>query len=171
MTSASTGGVIGSAGVVKVSCVLRQWVVQLISAYNWARPATLVTSKGRGWGCFILFLAFILVLPVPLLFSPFFWQTTQWPTRVDMSNRTQICICVEPPASVTRSDSRRLETGGHRFNPAEACSILSWRLIAKYFLRSFSPFRWFEKEGHLSVSGKRMCTIMVNRSELGQPAR
>ena len=47
--------------------VVCQWVVQLILAYNWARPATLVTSKGRGWGCFILFLAFILVvLPVPL---------------------------------------------------------------------------------------------------------
>ena len=24
-------------------------------------------------------------------------------------------------------------------------NILSWRLIMKYFLRSFSPFRWFKK--------------------------
>ena len=24
-------------------------------------------------------------------------------------------------------------------------SILSWRLIMKYFLHSFSPFRWFKK--------------------------
>ena len=29
--------------------------------------------------------------------------------------------------------------------PAEADNILSWRLIIKYFLRSFSPFRWFKK--------------------------
>ena len=29
--------------------------------------------------------------------------------------------------------------------PAEVGIILSWRLIMKYFLRSFSPFRWFKK--------------------------
>ena len=29
--------------------------------------------------------------------------------------------------------------------PAEVGNILSWRLIPKYFLRSFSPFRWFKK--------------------------
>ena len=29
--------------------------------------------------------------------------------------------------------------------PAEVSNILSWRLIVKYFLRSFSPFRWFKK--------------------------
>ena len=29
--------------------------------------------------------------------------------------------------------------------PAEVANILSWRLIMKYFLRSFSPFRWFKK--------------------------
>ena len=28
---------------------------------------------------------------------------------------------------------------------AKAGNILSWRLIMKYFLRSFSPFRWFKK--------------------------
>ena len=43
--------------------------------------------------------------------------------------------------------------------PAEVGNILSWRLIMKYFLRSFSPFHW------LSVSGERMCTILVNRLE------
>ena len=31
--------------------------------------------------------------------------------------------------------------------PAEVGNILSWRLIVKYFLRSFSPFRWFKKGG------------------------
>ena len=29
--------------------------------------------------------------------------------------------------------------------PVEVGNILSWRLIMKYFLRSFSPFRWFKK--------------------------
>ena len=29
--------------------------------------------------------------------------------------------------------------------PAEVGNILSWRLIMKYFLRSFSPFPWFKK--------------------------
>ena len=29
--------------------------------------------------------------------------------------------------------------------PAEVGNILSWRSIMKYFLRSFSPFRWFKK--------------------------
>ena len=29
--------------------------------------------------------------------------------------------------------------------PAEVGNILSWRLIMKYFSRSFSPFRWFKK--------------------------
>ena len=30
--------------------------------------------------------------------------------------------------------------------PAEVGNILSWRLIMKYFLQSFSPFRWFKKD-------------------------
>ena len=29
--------------------------------------------------------------------------------------------------------------------PAKVGNILSWRLIMKYFLRSFSPFCWFKK--------------------------
>ena len=48
--------------------------------------------------------------------------------------------------------------------PAEVGNILSWRLIMKYFLRSFSPFSLIQ-EGQLSVSGERMCTILVNRLE------
>ena len=48
--------------------------------------------------------------------------------------------------------------------PAEVGNILSWRLIMKYFLRSFSPFPLIQ-EGQLSVSGERMCTILVNRIE------
>ena len=50
------------------------------------------------------------------------------------------------PASVAQLDARPtgdLEVVGS--TPAEVSNILSWRLIMKYFLRSFSPFRWFEK--------------------------
>ena len=40
----------------------------------------------------------------------------------------------------------RLETRRSRVQPpAEVGNILSWRLIMKYFLRSFSPFRWLKK--------------------------
>ena len=44
--------------------------------------------------------------------------------------------------------------------PAEVGNILSWKLIMKYFLSL--PLI---QEGQLSVSGKRMCTILVNRLE------
>ena len=37
--------------------------------------------------------------------------------------------------------------------PAEVGNILSWRLIMKYFLQSFSPFRWF-KEGSCQFLAK-----------------
>ena len=50
------------------------------------------------------------------------------------------------PASVARLDAR--PTGDQEVagsTPAEVGNILSWRLIMKYFLRSFSPFRWFKK--------------------------
>ena len=66
------------------------WGVQLILAYSWARPAILVTGKGRGgMFLFLLFLHFhscSAFFPVPLfhlfyclfyLFSPFLWETTQ----------------------------------------------------------------------------------------------
>ena len=48
--------------------------------------------------------------------------------------------------------------------PAEVGNILSWRLIMKYFLRSFSPFRWFKK-GNCQFLAKECCTILVNRLE------
>ena len=50
------------------------------------------------------------------------------------------------PASVAQLDAR--PTGDQEVagsTPAEVGNILSWRLIMKYFLRSFSPFRWFKK--------------------------
>ena len=49
-------------------------------------------------------------------------------------------------ASVAQLDaSSDWRPGGHEYNPAEVGNILSWRLIMKYFLQSFSPFRWFKK--------------------------
>ena len=40
-------------GGAKVSCILRQWGIQLILADSWARPVILVAGKGRGEGeCF-----------------------------------------------------------------------------------------------------------------------
>ena len=50
------------------------------------------------------------------------------------------------PASVAQLDAR--PTGDQEVagsTPTEVGNILSWRFIMKYFLRSFSPFRWFKK--------------------------
>ena len=74
-------------------------------------------------------------------------EKTQQPIRLPL---TQL------PASVAQLDAR--PTGDQEVagsTPAEVGNILSWRLIMKYFLRSFSPFR-FIQEGQLSVSGERM---------------
>ena len=53
--------------------------------------------------------------------------------------------------------------GGRGFTPAEVGKVLLWRLIMKYFLRPFSPFRWFNK-GSCQFLAKD-CTILVNRLE------
>ena len=60
---------------------------------------------------------------------------------------TAVCMYVRPsPASVAQLDAPSdWRPGGRGFNPREVGNILSWRLIMKYFLRSFSPFRWFKK--------------------------
>ena len=50
------------------------------------------------------------------------------------------------PASMAALDARPngdQDVAGS--TPAEVGNIHSWRLIMKYFLRSFSPFRWFKK--------------------------
>ena len=60
----------GWSGGAKVLCTLHHWGVQLILAYSWARPAILVTGKGRGgMFLFLLFLHFhscSAFFPVPL---------------------------------------------------------------------------------------------------------
>ena len=45
--------------------------------------------------------------------------------------------------------------------PAEVSNILSWRLIMKYFSTVALTLPLIQ-EGQLSVSGERMCTILVN---------
>ena len=53
--------------------------------------------------------------------------------------KAKISLCM--PALVAQLDaSSNWRPGGRGFNPAEVSNILSWRLIMKYFLRSFSPF-------------------------------
>ena len=60
--------------------------------------------------------------------------------------------------------------------PAEVGNIFSWRVIMKYLQHSFVEIdhQIFStviislpliQEGQLSVSGERMCTILVNRLE------
>ena len=49
--------------------------------------------------------------------------------------------------SLAQSDAR--PTGNQGFAgsiPTGSGNSLLWRLTVKYFLRSFSPFRWFKKE-------------------------
>ena len=48
--------------------------------------------------------------------------------------------------------------------PAEVGNILSWRLIMKIFFTVILSLPLIQ-EGQLSVSGERMCTILVNRLE------
>ena len=47
--------------------------------------------------------------------------------------------------------------------PAGSAAFFRGDLIMKYFLRSFSPFHGFKKGR--SVSGERMCAILVKRLE------
>ena len=64
-----------------------------------------------------------------------------------------IIIIIERPRwlSWMRRPTGDQEVAGS--TPAEVGNILSWRLIMKYFLRSFSPFRWF-KEGSCQFLAK-----------------
>ena len=81
---------VGWLGGAMVLCSLHHRGVQLILAYSWARPATLVAGKGRGgMFLFLLFLhfhscspffpvlLFLLLYYLFYLFSPFFRETTQ----------------------------------------------------------------------------------------------
>ena len=67
-------------------------------------------------------------------------------------------------ASVAQLDAR--PTGDQEVvgsTPAEVGNILSWRLIMKYFLRSFSPFRWFKK-GSCQFLAKECTQVKSNNN-------
>ena len=69
------------------------------------------------------------------------------------------------PASVTQSAAR--PTGDQEVAgsiPARSGNMLSWRLIMKYFLWSFSLFRWFKK-GICQFLAKECAQILVNHLE------
>ena len=68
------------------------------------------------------------------------------------------------PASVAwlRHPTGDQEVAGS--TPAEVGNILSWKLIMKYFSTVILSLPLIQ-EGQLSVSGERMCTILVNRLE------
>ena len=74
-----------------------------------------------------------------------FWSLCNVVT-LKMRSRSQKSIhffpIMQPPSWMRRPTGDQEVTGS---TPAEVGNILSWRLIMKYFLRSFSPFRWFKK--------------------------
>ena len=55
-------------------------------------------------------------------------------------------------------------SGGCRFDPSQVSNILSWRFDHEIFCKVILSLPLIQ-EGHLSVSGKRMCTILVNSLE------
>ena len=79
--------VAGVVGWCEVSCILRHRGVQLILAYSWARPAILVTGKGRG-GCFYFF-CFFTFIPAPLssLYLSFISSTISYISFLPFSGR------------------------------------------------------------------------------------
>ena len=64
-----------------------------------------------------------------------------------------------PPSSLGH-----LTDSSARGSPAEVGNILSWRLIMKYSLRSFSPFRLFKK-GCCQFLAKECTQILVTALE------
>ena len=177
----------GWSGGAKVLCILDHRGVQLILAYSWARPAILVVGKGRGgMFLFLLFLHFnscSSFFPVPLfhllyslfyLFSPL-GDDTKWPSRVDVSlnpntinvTRVHCTICDIPfrPPSVAQLDAPSdWRPGGRGFNPRR-CRQHSFIEIDHEIFSTVLLFLPLIQEGQLSVSGERMCTILVNRLE------
>ena len=145
------------SGGAKVSCILHHWGVQLILAYSWARPVILVAGKGRGnvFISFVSSLSFLfLFLPCPSLsslllsllslFSFSLGDETEWPTRVEG--------LLNP------------NTGGHGFKPRQGPQHSFVEIDYEIFSTVILSLLLIQ-EGQLSVSGKRMCTILVNGLE------
>ena len=64
---------------------------------------------------------------------------------LSINTENQVYKKTEPAsvAQLMRRPTRDQEVAGS--TPTEVGNILSWRLIMKYFLRSFSAFLWFKK--------------------------
>ena len=69
------------------------------------------------------------------------------------------------PASVVQLDAPSdWRSGGHRFNPCQGRQH-SFMEIDREVFSTVILFLPLIQEGQLSVSGERMCTILVNRLE------
>ena len=110
----------------KMSGKLRHRGIQMILASSWARLAILVAGKGRG-GMF-LFLLFLC-----------FHSCSSSSLSLSFILSTISSISPDSVAQLDAPSDWRL--GGRESTPAEVGNILLCRLIMKYFLRSFSPFR------------------------------
>ena len=103
------------------------------------RPATLAKSMGTGngtpWNHFCGH-------------SPSSDSRPQWLSWMRRPTGDQEVVGSTPAVWPRWLSWMRRPTGDQEVagsTPAEVGNILSWRLIMKYFLRSFSPFRWFKK--------------------------
>ena len=80
------------------------------------------------------------------------WYGSLWAVSTETSLFAQVFSLVRRVRRVERGLPRWLSwmrrPTGHQevagSTPAEVGNILSWILIMKYFVRSFSPFRWFK---------------------------
>ena len=85
--------------------------------------------------------------------KPAFWYSHPSKTRLSLCICTVwsvLAVCIKKPLYpwLSKCTQWRCPTGDQEVagsTPAEVGNILSWRLIMKYFLWSFSPFRWFKK--------------------------
>ena len=78
-----------------------------------------------------IFLSYFSFLILPVTFL---WRTREYYPRIIIK------YCRPRWLSWMRRPAGDQEVAGS--TPAEVGNIPSWRLIMKYFLRSFSPFRW-----------------------------
>ena len=137
---------------------------QMILAYSWARPVTLVAGKGKG-GCFYFFcfFTFIPFIPVPLSslsltfisstissisFLPFSERRQKWPTRVDVSlnpntsNKSELTNAAEHAWHKPQGEKICLLTGAQRRHKFwSAPSVSAWRIFASVALPWLSKMR------------------------------
>ena len=73
---------------------------------------------------------------------------------------TYLCLLAKSPFCVFFFGDQEVAA----LSPSRCGNILSWRLIMKYFLQSFSPFLWFKK-GSCQFLVKKCAQVLVNRLE------